>query len=202
MDSGTVATYNRIKFTVNNVTLTQADRPFKIKINERGLDTIKLEGYSIYASETIIAKLRPGETYEIAFNACSNYEIIPKTKRDGHKLVRLVSVNRDSTKLYLNSGYCFIDPQQIWSKDTTEYFYNAASGYCPYAVDLFQMCNKDFDELYKDKFDPNDCHGIILHFSGREMFTLIYDYKTKSISAKFDGYYDTKLNIKIGAMPD
>jgi hypothetical protein len=202
MDSGTVAAYNKIRFIVNNVSLAQPDKPFKIKINEKGLDTIRLEGFSIYQSETIITKLRANETYEIHFNACSNYEIIPKTKREEGELVRVVSIHKDSTKMFLNSAYCDVDPRQIWEKDTTDYFHKASSGYCPYAVNSFQMCVKDFDELYKDKFNPSDCNGIILYFSGLEMFTLVYDYKTKALTARFDGYYDKKLKLNVAPYHD
>jgi hypothetical protein len=88
MDSGVVAAYNKIKFSVNNVVLSQPDKPFKIKINEKGLDTIRLEEYSNHSGQTIIARLREGETYEIHFNACSNYEIIPLKKRSGNELKR------------------------------------------------------------------------------------------------------------------
>ncbi len=203
LDSATEASYNKLKFTVNGVVLAQQNKKFKIKIHKNGLDTIKLENYSVSPSETIIAKLQAGETYEIHFNACSNYEIIPATKRNGSKLVRFVSVNKNGAKMFLNSPYCFVEPQQIHDKDTTYYFYNASSGYCPYAVTPFQVCTKDFEDLYNNQYNPSDCPGnLILYFSGREMFTLFYDYKTNLLTAKFDGYYTNKLKVKIESMPE
>ncbi len=146
--------------------------------------------------------MRPEETYTVVFNPCSMFEIQPKTMNEGTKLVRLIATNRDSSKLYLNSFYCFIEPNQIWSKDTTEYFPNASSGYCRYAVSSFNMCTKDIDAIMDDNKEIKNCNGITLYFSGQEMYSLYYDYQTKIMTAKFDGYYDEKLNVKIGKTPD
>jgi hypothetical protein len=190
--------YNSMEISVNGIKLLQQDRVYKIRVNELQLDTIIIKGiYGSLVSDTILAKLNSGITYNITFNPCSNFQIIPSKVREGKKLVRVIATNRDENKFYLNSYNCFFDHNQLWNRDTTDYFYNIPSGMCPYAPTSFQMCSKDIEDI-NSMTDAKDCRGVMLYFSGNEMFTLYYDYKISKMTARFDGYYNEKLNIDIG----
>lgn len=190
--------FNSLQISVNKIPLSIKNKKYKITINKAGLDTIKIVSQSEQIeSQTILTKLRTGETYTIIFNPCSMFEIRPAKEREGLKLVRLITQNKDSTKLFLNSFYCFVDPLQIEKRDTTDYFPNASSGYCPYAVNSFNVCENDIDEIMDNIEAYKKCHGLILYFSGQEMYSIIYDHQTKAIKVQFDGYYDESKKIKI-----
>ncbi|MFM7024143.1 MAG: hypothetical protein ACKOXB_14315 [Flavobacteriales bacterium] len=186
--------YDSLEVKVNGVVLLR-DKKQKIKINEEGLDTIKIK--NSFFNENVIAKLKDGETYHITFNPCSTFEIIPANKKEGFHLARIVSVNRNESKIYYKSLSSFIDSLEIQSKDTTNYFISHTSGYCPYAISNYSFCSKDIDfaENELNKY----CKSVLLYFSGTEMFSIYYDYQSKNINVRFDGYYDKRMNIKIGS---
>jgi hypothetical protein len=191
--------YNSLEITINNTRLFEQNKKYKVNINLSQLDTIKIKSKdSLNFSKVILTKLKPQETYTIIYNICSMFEIRPSKINDGKKLVRLIAINKDTSKLYLNSYYSYIEPNQIWTKDTTDYFTNYSSAYCPYAVSTYLLCTNDFDGFINNEKEIPNCTELTLYFSGKEMYSLYYNYKTKEMTAKFDGYYDEKLKIKVG----
>lgn len=194
--AGDFEPYDSLVFMVNGINISNKSQAYKVPVYPNTIDTIRYLHKPGAETGVILTRLRPGESYEIVPNGCSTYEIVPKRKHKEICLVRLVTTGKDTTTRYLNSYYCFIDPEQIRTKDTTNYFVNASSGYCPYAVTSFYMCGKDLDHIQNES-DTEDCHGVIMHFTGGEMYTLYYNYKTKTMTASFDGYYSKKRNVKI-----
>lgn len=194
--AGEFESYDSLIFTVNGVTISDKSQAYKVSVYPNRMDTIRYLKKPDAETWVILTKLRPGESYQIVPNGCSTYEIVPKRKNKQLCLVRLVTTEKDTSSRYLNSYYCFIDPMQIQTKDTTNYFVNASSGYCPYAVTSFYMCGKDLDHIQNES-DTKDCHGVIMHFTGGEMYTLYYNYKTQAMTVSFDGYYSKKRNVKI-----
>lgn len=199
--TGGFEVYDSLIFSVNGISLAEYSKTYTVPVRRSGLDTIAYRERPGKEEWYIVTKLRPGERYRIVPNGCSTFEIVPKHKTNELCLVRMTTVNEDSSRLYLNSYYCFVDPEQICTKDTTDYFVNASSGYCPYAITSFNMCGKDLDHIEKPE-DTEDCHGLIMHFTGGEMYTLRYDYKTQALSVSFDGYYSRKKKVKIAELPD
>ena len=184
---GITEVYNSFEITVNGVKIASPDKKYKIKINPAAFDTITIKSSNVVFNSTVLIKLRPHEEYKFAFNPCSTYEIIPAKKKGGLKWARLVSFKRDTSTLFLNNDFCFIDSGEVRNKDTTKYYTIYSSGYCPYAVTSFSMCPKDIND-YNHKCTPETCRRINLHLSGGELITICYDYKTRKITAKFDGY--------------
>ncbi len=185
-----------MEITVNRTRLLKKNKTYQIKLNN-DLDTILIKGANGESKMmTVLSKLKAGEHYTIVFNACSSFEIVPSAKKKSENLIRFISLNRDSTQLFLNSAFCFVDPKQIRNKDTTEYFRNFSSGYCRYALSHFLLCPRDLDNIEKDG-DVTDCIETVLYFSRNEMYSLHYDYKTKKMKIVFDGYYKHQPSIKI-----
>lgn len=194
--AGEFEPYDSLVFIVNGIRISNKSQTYTVPVYRNRVDTIRYLYKPGTETGVILTKLRPGESYQIIPNGCSTYEIVPKRKHDQLCLVRLVTSGKDTITRYLNSYYCFIDPEQIRTKDTTNYFINGSSGYCPYAVTSFYMCGKDLDHIQNES-DTEDCHGVIMHFTGGEMYTLYYNYKTRAMTVSFDGYYHKKRRVKI-----
>lgn len=194
---GAYKIYDAYTVTVNGTSILQHDKKYPIEINPLSLDTIVVKNlYNGQYSDTVFTKLRTGVTYAFTFNMCSSYEIIPSKTNDGIMLIRLISINRDSTTMFFSAAYSFIDSHQIRGCDTTQYFHNTTSGMCHYAVATFDLCSKE-DHSTSAEYQKY-CNGISLYFSGREMYSLIYDYTTGKMTAKFEGYYSKGLGVVIG----
>lgn len=195
MDSLVTSSYNKLNITVNSVSIIEKNKKYKIKINQTALDTITISSDKGYLNQTIVTRLKAAETYQFTFNPCSSFEIIPSKQQERTRLVRIISINRDTTKLFLNSDYCFIDKEQIQKRDTTDYYHNAYSGYCPYSISSFYLCKGK--ETSHSETDYNLCQGMRLYFAENEMYSLIYDHKSNKMTTKFEGYYNKKIKLKI-----
>jgi hypothetical protein len=186
--------YTNMQISINGQQLNLQDTTYTVSLLP-GIDTMLFDAVYGKNHYTVLAELKLGERYRVTYNECSGFEIIPGSQDLNQRLVRLISVNRDSSKWLLNSPYCFIDSAQVHHRDTTDYFTNATSGFCPYAPTSFDMCPKHSYDLGPS--EEGDCHGVIIYFSGGEMFTLVFDYSIRQMSISFDGYYEEGMDMPI-----
>lgn len=189
-----VILYNSLIIKVNNVILEEHYKPYKIHINTNQLDTIVVIDEE-QKTEIILTKLKADETYIIKHNPCSLYEIIPGNQFESTNLIRLITTNKDNSKIYFNSYDCFIDSMEIWKNDTTDYYIKHTNGHCPYSINTFNICEKNIEEINSKEII--NCSKINVYFYGNEMYSLIYDYQNKEMKLVFDGYYEKNKKIKI-----
>lgn len=185
-----------MKVVVNGQKIETHDKLYSVKINSGLIDTIKVDGVYGKYSHIILTKLKEGEKYRITFNPCSGYQIRSKADTVARtRLIRLITTNNDNKPLFFQGTYCSGDLKEQSGKDTSIYFKNAYSGMCPFAVSSFYVCTEDVD--LKACNDSAICSEVIIQYFSTEMFSVIYDCKTRQMNVKFDGYYDKTKKILI-----
>jgi len=188
--------YSKMTVVVNGLKIEKQDKPYTIKLNANVIDTIKVEGVYGKHTYTILTKLKAGEKYRLVINPCSAFEIRPSNDTLARtQLIRVITVNKDDKPLFFDGDYFYSETMRSFVTDTSAYCRTAYSGMCPFASSSFYMCTED--PGYEKKADTAICNTVRIQYFSTEMFSILYDCKTKRMNVKFDGYYDKAKKILI-----
>lgn len=190
-----------LQVEINGKKIAYTGSMIKVPLHPSGIDTIRMK-FSDSTSRILNTHLKAGEQYEIRFNPCSSYEIMPvKHKDQPETQVRMVLRNRpDSTWVSAgtNEGTYMIPENAFDHADSTLYLKSASIGFCPFSSRHFFVCSgSPPSSRPKEAVEYSDarwkqCEAPALQFLSDERFSIIYDFRTKKYTVTFDGYVSGK----------
>jgi|GEM_PF-2576003 hypothetical protein len=181
--------YDSMRIKINDTWLNKKDKKYYVKVNKSGLDSVK-NYYRSFPPEIAITKLKAGETYTIKYVHPLYYEIIPLNHIDTTGYIRIITSNRPKIKLGLSIELLATEIIDTLETDTTEYYNVTQYDYSPFEPDYCKICISD------DWFDIDDgpCIKLQFQFMGGENYSIFYDYITRNVKVKLDGYCNRKDN--------